>query len=496
MTGTFGSLNIAKSGLEYQQVVIDATNNNIANVNTEGYVRRQAVGTEAGGAATAAMWSTYTGHGDGVTTQSVERLTDFLMDARVRTEHANLSNLQVQQTSMERVETAVGEPSDTGLSAALSAFGSSWQDLVSSPNGTAAPQSVLAAGQTLTAAITTQARSIDDERAEQRAGAVDDVNQINADATQLAQLNHNIFIAQANGTDVGDLQDQRDQIALDLAEKAGGVVTQDDTGRYNVTINGVALVTGDDAGTMTINGIEADGTPTNGDTANPSTVSYSISDPVAVGAAASTQTTDVPTGMGGELGGITTLLNVTLANYRAGLNDVASTLATAVNAQHDAGYDQNGDKGTDFFSFDPADPAGTIAVAITDPTKVAAAAATDPTLPATQAKSNNSDNADAISEVLNGTLVAHGLSAATNLGDQYQRLVTGLGSTVSGLNTQTTNQQLLATQVDDEREQQSGVSLDEETINLMQAQRAYEASSRVLTVMDSLLNTLINQMGA
>lgn len=489
MTGTFGSLNIAKTGLQYQQVVIDTTNNNIANVNTDGYVRRRANGAEVGGATTGAMWSTYTGHGEGVTTTSVSRLTDFLMDARVRNEHANLSYLQVQQTAMERVETAIDEPSDTGVASALSAFGSSWQDVVSSPDGSAARQSVIASGQTLAAAISAQARAIDDERAQQRAAAVADVSQINDDAQQLARLNHNIFIAQANGTDVSDLQDQRDQVALDLASRAGAVVTQDSTGRYNISVNNVALVAGDNAGTMTVTGINADGTPSNGDPANPDVVSFSISDPVPVGAAPSTNQTAVPTGMGGELGGIATLLNVTLAGYRASLNGVAQQLADMVNTQHEAGYDQTGAAGGKFFDYNAADPAGTISVLISDPTKVAASSDGS-------GQSNNADNADTITQVLNGAVGAGSPPGApVNIHDSYQRLVTGLGSTVAGLNTQTTNQQLLAGQVDDEREQQAGVSLDEETINLMQAQRAYEASSRVLTVMNSLLDTLINRMG-
>jgi flagellar hook-associated protein 1 FlgK len=194
--------------------------------------------------------------------------------------------------------------------------------------------------------------------------------------------------------------------------------------------------------------------------------------------------------MGGELGGIATLLNVTLANYRAGLNDVAQQLADMVNTQHEAGYDQSGAAGGKFFDYTAGDPAGTISVLVTDPSKVAASSDGS-------GQSNNADNADTITQVLNGAVGAgNPPGTPVNINDAYQRLVTGLGSTVAGLNTQTTNQQLLANQVDDEREQQAGVSLDEETINLMQAQRAYEASSRVLTVMNSLLDTLINRMGA
>lgn len=490
MTGTFGSLNIAKTGLQYQQIVMDTTNNNIANVNTEGYVRRRAVGTELAAAnQTGAMWSVYTGHGDGVLTQSVQRMTDFLMDSRVRKEHSNLSYLQVQQSSLERVETAIGEPSDTGIAHALAAFNDAWQDLVTAPDGSAARQAVVAGGQTLAAAINTQARAIDDERAEQRAGAIDDINQVNVDAGQLAQLNHNIFIAQANGTDASALQDQRDQVALDLAQRMGATVSVDPTGRLNVSVNGVALVTGDKAGTVSVSGINPDGTPSNGDTANPPTVSFSITDPVTGASQA------VPGTLGGEVGGITTLLNVTLPTYRAGLNTMAQQLADMVNTQHALGYDQNGNPGGAFFAVsNAADAAGTLAVnaaVAADPALVAASAIAPATPGSTN---NNADNADAISQVLRGVHGA-GTMAAVNLSDQYQRLITGLGSIVAGVNSQAANQQILATQVDDEREQQAGVSLDEETVNLMQAQRAYEASSRVLSVMNSVLDTLINRTG-
>ena len=57
------------------------------------------------------------------------------------------------------------------------------------------------------------------------------------------------------------------------------------------------------------------------------------------------------------------------------------------------------------------------------------------------------------------------------------------------------NQQALTSQVDSSREQLAGVSLDEETVNMLSAQRAYEAAARVMTTVDSMLDTLINRTG-
>jgi len=513
MTSTFGSLNIAKTGLQYQQVSIDVANNNIANVNTDSYVRRRAVGAEIGATSNATMWSTYTGHGDGVITQGVQRLTDILLDKRVRAEHANLSYLQVQQSSMERLEAAINEPSDNGVAAALNSFASAWQDVVSAPDGSAARQSVIADGQTLAAAIHSQATAIDNEYEEQRAGALQDVSEINAMAQQMAQLNHSILLASANGADTGALQDQRDALALSLANKAGAVTTADAaTGKYNVTItdangNKVDLVKGDNYATLVTTGINSDATGNDPDGDGiPDPVSFAVTSLVNYKLSTDPSTATTTVTPGGDLGGVQVLLNVTLANYRQQLNDLATNIATIVNAQHQAGYDQNGVAGEAFFVLG-SNPASSISVNANvagDPSKVAASTTGVGT------GDNDATNADRISRVLTGgpLLDAAGnpftVTDATtgntvsslNVSGQYQRMVSSLGSAVAGLNTQTTNQQLLTSQVDDQREQTAGVSLDEETINLMQAQRAYQASSRVLSVMDSILDTLINHTGA
>ena len=77
----------------------------------------------------------------------------------------------------------------------------------------------------------------------------------------------------------------------------------------------------------------------------------------------------------------------------------------------------------------------------------------------------------------------------------YQRMVTTFGIQVASTRQQAATQQNLTTQVDGAREQLSGVSLDEEMVTMMQAQRAYEAAARVMSTLDSVLDTLINRTG-
>lgn len=472
MTGTFGSLNIAKTGLQYQQMAIDIADNNIANVTTEGYVRRRADAAEASGASNPTMWSTYAGHGEGVTSTGVQRLSDLLLDTRARREHGSLSYLSVQQASLTRVETGIGEPSDTGVNQAISDFKDALQDLANNPQLPAAREAVLAKANTLAAAVNAQASNISAEQSDLRVNTTNDVTQLNQDATQLAQLNHTIFVASASGTDVSDLMDQRDQLAMDMANLSGAAVSVDASGRYDVSVNGVSLVQGDTAGSMQVaTGIDA---TTGGADGNP--LAFQITGPDGT-------VSRLGASMSGELGGIMVLQNVTLPTYAQGLDQVASKLANAVNTVQQAGYDLNGNPtGTangasadvPFFTFDPNDPAASLKVAITDSGQIAASATASQTFDGT-----NADD----------------LAKAADVSDSYQTLVSQMGAVVDGINSQTANQQSLAAQVDDEQQQLTGVSIDEETINLMAAQRAYEASSRVLTTLDSLLDTLINRTG-
>ncbi|WP_278257144.1 flagellar basal body rod C-terminal domain-containing protein [Nocardioides convexus] len=90
---------------------------------------------------------------------------------------------------------------------------------------------------------------------------------------------------------------------------------------------------------------------------------------------------------------------------------------------------------------------------------------------------------------------ADALSRAGDAANAYQRLVNGFGTKVASLDRQVANQSALAGSLDDAWEQQAGVNLDEETVNMMTAQRSYEAAARLLTTLDEVLDTLINRTG-
>ena len=446
MVSTFGGLSTALSALRYQQVALDVANNNVANVNTAGYVRRRAESGAVAAPNQPSMWSRYDGHGDGVSVQSVTRMADPLLDARSRRENGSLSYLATQQTILNRVETGINEPGENGLSAALLGLSSAFQNLVSDPGGQAAREVVMEKAGAVAAAFKSQSDNVTAEIADQQGHAATAVQQVNGAAAELAQLNKTIRVAQVNKTDVGTLEDQRDQLALTLAKLVGGEVKVQPDGQYNVTVNSVALVTGDSAAQLTAAG-----------------------DPLAL----SIGGTGVPSGVKGELGGVIDALNTTLPAYKKSLDDIATKFVAQMNTQHQAGKDSAGATGGDLFTIvDPANPAASLALAFTDASKLAASGG----------GALDGSNADA-------------LSRATTIGSDYTALVTSFGGTVASVNRQTSTQQALTSQVDDEREQMAGVNLDEETVNMVAAQHAYEAASKMMTVLDSILDTLINRTG-
>jgi flagellar hook-associated protein 1 FlgK len=436
MSGSLSSLNTALTALQYQRSALDTAASNVANATTEGYTRRRVNGETIGASTTPALWSKQSPTGEGVKATSVTRMTDVILDARSRREHASQSYLDLRASALARVETGIGEPSDNGVAAALSAFRTSWSDVKNNPSSEAARTQVIAKAQTLIGSISAQVKNVDGEMADQQTRLESTVTDINTIAEQLAATNKNVVSASLNGVDTSALLDQRDQLAMKLSELSGGTVTIHENGVADVSIGGHDLVTLDST------------------------------DPL--------DAASLPTGVGGQLGAVQELITTTLPAYKAGLDGVVTTLANQVNSLHGTGFDLNGDAGEPFFSFDAADPAGSLAVAITDPRKLAVASTAGGTLDGS---------------------IATQLAGANDAGSAYQSLVNGFGSQVASAKGLAGTQRLLTSQVDGARDQISGVSLDEEMVGMLASQRAYEAASRVMTVVDSVLDTLINRTG-
>ncbi len=458
---TFSGLNTALSALRYNRVARDVVSGTIANVGTDGYTRRRINGEGTGAPDRPAMRSRYAGAGDGVRVAGLDRMADALLDIRARREHGSQAYLDIRQSVLERVGSGIGEPGDFGVAAAIADLRSAWHDLANNPGSDAARSAVLGRAATLADAIRIQAHNIDAEAGDQRLRIQSDVAEVNTLAGDLAAMNKSFAVATPNGTDAGVLLDKRDQLAMRLSELAGATATGRTDGGFDVSINGVPLVVGTNAGTLEIaNGITAsgasDGTP----------ITYAISD--------TSGTTAVPAGMTGETGGVTDLLTSTLPACTAGLDAIARQLAVEINTQHQAGFDAADNPGRPFFSYTPGSAASSIAVAVTASGDVAASGFVGGGLDATNATA---------------------LATTSSVEASYQLLINGFVTEVASVARLAANQRVLTSQVDGSREQLSGVDFDEETVTMLAAQHAYEAAARVMTTLDSVLDTVINGTG-
>ena len=229
-------------------------------------------------------------------------------------------------------------------------------------------------------------------------------------------------------------------------------------------IGGSALVSGSLSRQLTIGGATA----LDQATANPVSLSWS-------------DTGQVVNAASGQVGGLLTALNTTIPSYATQLDAVAAQLVTSVNAQQAAGYDLTGAAGGPFF--DPAKTtAASISVVLTDPKGVAASSQA-PTLDA---------SGNPVVSLDGGNAQKFANFSGTGADATYRQMIVKLGSESQTAQQKVTTQQSVVQQIQTSRDSASGVDLDEEQTNLITYQQAYNAAAKFLSVIDSVLDTLIN----
>lgn len=322
-------LSIGQSALAAAQVGISTTGHNIANASTPGYSRQVVVQ----GAALAQNFG-YGYVGQGVDVKTIQRIYSDFQAAQVRSTQTAKSGLDSYYAQITQVNNMFAD-STSGLSPTLQGFFSGIQNLASNPSSGAARQTALSSANALASTFQSMGSQLDQMNQSVNTQVTSSVATINSLATQIAQLNSNIALAQGSGQPPNDLLDQRDQLVLDLSKQIKTSVVPQDDGKYNVFIgNGQSLVVGSQAYTLT--------------------TAASPTDPSRIVPAYDTQgktvLLDGSALTGGQLGGLLDFRTQTLDPAKNALGRVAIGLATTFNAQHRLGLDQNGNPGGDFFT--------------------------------------------------------------------------------------------------------------------------------------------------
>ena len=205
MGGLNTSLLIGLTGLAASQGALDATSNNIANVNTPGYTREVAQLSEDPESQSGSEIS-----GGGVSLDGLQSIRDELLNMQIQQQTSLQSAADAESSSLQQVQTSF-TTTGTDIASALTAFSSSLAQLSANPASPAAQQGVLSSGQNLAAAFNTTANGLSSAQtaADQQVPAT--VSQINSLTQQIAQLNGQLAQVPA-GEDGGTVQDQLDVV--------------------------------------------------------------------------------------------------------------------------------------------------------------------------------------------------------------------------------------------------------------------------------------------
>jgi len=464
MAGLYSSLDVARSSLAAQQTALQVTGNNIANVNTPGYHRQRAIFE------TTPPEISETGPiGTGVTIEKVVSVRDQFLELRISQAHQNVAAQDTISSYLRQVESVLGTE-ESGVQEGITRFFNSFSALSADPTSSPLRYGVISAGENLAARFRNAAQQLEDIRNNANAAVADSVRGINELTEMIANFNVQIATAEFDGSEAGTLRDQRTNAVNDLAALLDIHYYEAEDGTLSIsTAGGRPLVTAGFSHALETSATGPDGMY--------EVVSglYTITDSI----------------RGGKLGGLLEVRDRLVPVYEQQLDALAESIISQVNAAHSAGTDLQSpptSPALDFFN-----PAASVDGAAAG-FSVNATVAGDVRYIAAGQSGSPGDNANAMAiaglafqRVLNGGTETF----AEAFGSLQFRVGTDEQSTEKRLQTQNA----LLVQLENSRDAISGVSLDEEAIDLIRFQRAYQAAARFINIIDQLTEELIEIAG-
>lgn len=323
-------LGIGSSSLTAYRKLLETTGNNIANANTEGYVRRDVV-LKSTGEAQMLPTARLASSGSGVTVDLIRRATDAFLQMQVRSAAARQAQSQIVSDGLVRIEKAVIAPSNT-IGTAVQEFYAKAQDLTVTPSSTTSRLALIDAGQRVAESFRSAATAVLNEISSADTSLTSSIESVNSLATQIARLNLDISRTGKGLQKLNDLLDQRDVLLNNLSKLVNFTIVEKDSGSVDVYLgdsaSGPKLV---DYGTSRMLGSMKDGEKTE-----------LIFDPY--GNANVTNQVS-----GGAISGLLEFQKVARGVLDS-LNQLAVGFTNSINVQHRQGLDLNGRAGTDLFS--------------------------------------------------------------------------------------------------------------------------------------------------
>ncbi|MBI5820933.1 MAG: flagellar hook-associated protein FlgK [Verrucomicrobia bacterium] len=467
MLGLFGTLGLAQRSLSTQQQGVEVAGHNLANVSNSDYTRQRII-VQTG----QTVPSTIGPQGTGSVVVGIAQLRSALVDRQIQDETSVGGFLDAQQQALQYAQANLGQEIDTtgsgststsgqsGLAQGLSDLFNAFQSLSTDPTSLAERQVVLMKSLSLTQQFNQTSQRLDTLRTSLSDSVESDASSINTILSEIAKLNDQIINTETgNIGSANDLRDSRQSKLNELAELVKIDTVEQDNGAVNISIGGVLMV----SDKTVLDQIET----------------YDAGGGQILVRSQSTGLAITPTS--GQLAGTIDARDGALASLQADLDLLATQLISEVNAIHATGYNLNGTNGTAFLTGTDAGDITVNATLLNDPSLIQASGASNAV--------GDNTTALALAQLANTSFASLGNQTFS---ERYNQTVAQLGQELSSTNSQITNQETVMKALQQQRDSVSGVSLDEEMTDLMKYQRAYEASARLISVLDSMLETVVN----
>lgn len=466
MGSLFGGFYIGLSSLRSSQLGLSVTGHNIANVNTPGYSRQLTVLTEAH-----PMNIAQGSLGLGVEVERILQVRDKFIEYRLVQQAGEQAREETLAASLGAVESLFSETQISGLQAAMSEFFGAYSALASNPESLPNRMDVLSKAQELTALFRSRYSSLTELQLASDRAVSSTVGEINSLSSQIAQLNQEVIKMEMGSIpSSNDLRDKRDELIRQLGKLVNIATTETESGAVTVTAgSGRLLVAGNNSYDLTTSSMPP----------------YGYKD-IFWG------TTNITSELtGGALAAHIQTRDTYVPSYKLQLDTLAAEIGGDVNALHATGYGMNNLTGFNFF------------VPWVGP--VTGAAAAFDVDPAIVADVNRIATGNAINQPGNNTMATQiaDLAAALTMsggtatyGNYYATLTFTVGKDVRVAEDNAEVQTAVLTQLQNQRDSISGVSLDEEAAAMIQFQRQYQASAQYIKIIDDLTEFVISTFGS
>lgn len=500
MRSTFVGFETARRGLMASQKAIDVTGNNLANINTPGYTRQRldlvSVNTFGASSQFATVQSNKTGQGVGML--GVAQVRDKYLDKRFREEYCDVGYYDQMVSAMKDVENALDEQVNSGLKDALSSFMEAIQSLNNSSDQEENANIVLTTAKNMTQVLRLFSKKLDEISGQQKFELDIATKEVNDIFSQLAQLNKTIrtdILVDGNGKidnvlyGPNELLDKQNALLDDLAQYADIKVTHHKDHTVTVEFAGKVAVDGEKFSQIFATQ-NSDG----------KTVSINWTDSgekVALQTGKLKAFHDFINGNGIHAADTVTendTLDKGVLYYQTKLDIFAKTFANAMNSILPIKDDQGNNTGQfkqlfvvgDEYPFMSAKSIKINPEWEQKPGYLINGLMQDGRL----------DNSYVSKMISVFTSTEHDFGEFQGSFEEYVNFYNlSIGEQIKGTTERLKSSCEVTGSIMDQRDQISGVSQDEEGINLMIYQKAFQASSRLMTTLDEALDMIINRMG-